>query len=152
VLRRETSITHFSLLASHNNSGHSKYLLCWLLTVLPVPQSLAHDLPACMSTVPCPSSLHNYLRFSGNRVLKEKGVQTDTCWWPGDTDSRIRLLSRCTKGNWRSLQVSKLERQRCWSQRESQQRTDPYSMRSCPFGRLSLKPICPSGYLEPLNR
>jgi hypothetical protein len=32
-------------------------------------------------------------------------MQTDTRWWPGDIDSRIRLFSRSTKGNWRSLQV-----------------------------------------------
>ena len=99
---KRQSINHFSLPASHNNSGRSKYLLCWLLTVLPFSQFFAHDLPACMSTVHCPSPLHYYLRFHGNQVLKEKGVQTDTRGWPGDTDSRIRLLSQSAKGNWRS--------------------------------------------------
>jgi hypothetical protein len=89
--------------ASHDNSGRSKHLLCWLLTVLPFSQSLAlyfaHDLPACMSAVPFHSSLHYCLRFHGSQVLEEKGVETESRWWPGDTGSRIRLLSQSTRGN-----------------------------------------------------
>jgi hypothetical protein len=103
------SIIHFSLPASHDNSGCSKHLLRWLLTVLPFSQSLTphstHDLPTSMSTIPCQSSLHYYLCFHGDQASKEKGVQTNARWWPGDTDSRIRLLFQSTRGNWTSLQV-----------------------------------------------
>jgi hypothetical protein len=70
------SIIHFSLPASHDNSGCSKHLLRWLLTVLPFSQSLTphstHDLPTSMSTIPCQSSLHYYLCFHGNQASKER--------------------------------------------------------------------------------
>jgi hypothetical protein len=51
------------------------------------------NLPPCISTIPCQSSLYDYLCFHGNQVLKEKGVQTNTPKWLGDSGSCIRLLS-----------------------------------------------------------